>query len=232
MTSPLPSYRGYRFPPEIISHAVRLYHRFDLSVRDIEDLLAERGVTVTYEAIRQWCRTFGLDYAHRLQRRRGRMGDTWYLNEGFIKIEGRPQYLWRAVDENGDTSNIFLQSRRDRRAALRFFRKLSKEHGCVPRRLITDKLRSYPTACRTVRPSVGHSTAPYANNQADVAHQPTRQPERQMRRFKSAVHAQRFLAVHGSVPNLFRVGRHPLRAVHHRRLRTQAFGVWPEMTYV
>ena len=115
MTGPPPSYRGCRFPPEIISHVVWLYHRFGLSVRDIENLLAEWGVTVTYEAIRQWCRTFGLDYARRLRRRRGRMGDTWYLDEVFIKLQGRSRYLWRAVDEDGDTTDILAQSRRDRR---------------------------------------------------------------------------------------------------------------------
>ena len=224
------SYRGYRFPCEIISHAVWLYHRFGLSFRDVEDLLAERGVTVTYEAIRQWCRTFGLDYARRLRRRRGRMGDTWHLDELFVKIHGRQQYLWRAVDEDGDVIDILVQSRRNRRAAIRFFRKLLKGQGCVPRRLITDKLRSYPAACRTVMPSVVHCTDQYTNNRAEVSHQPTRQRERQMRRFKSAAHVQRFLSVHGPVQNLFRVGRHLLRAVHHRLLRTQAFRVWREVT--
>ncbi|MDE0831416.1 MAG: IS6 family transposase [Vicinamibacterales bacterium] len=227
-----PSYRGYRFPREIISHAVWLYFRFGLSFRDVEDLLAERGVTVTYEAIRLWCQTFGLDYARRLRRRRGRMGDTWYLDEVFVKIQGRLQYLWRAVDDDGDAIDILVQSRRNRRAALRFFRKLLKAQGCVPRRLITDKLRSYPAACRTVMPSVVHCTDQYANNRAEVSHQPTRQRERQMRRFKSAGQAQRFLAVHGPIENLFRVGRHLLRAVHHRLLRTQAFGVWREVTCV
>ena len=232
MTSPPPSYRGYRFPPEIISHAVWLYHRFGLSFRDVEDLLAERGVTVTYEAIRQWCRTFGFDYARRLRRRRGRMGNTWYLDELFVKIQGRQQYLWRAVDEDGDTIDILVQSRRNRLAVLRFFRKLLKGQGRVPRRLITDKLRSYPAACRTVMPSVVHCTDRYANNRAEVSHQPTRQRERQMRRFKSAAHAQRFLSVHGPIQSLFRVGRHLLRAVHHRLLRTRAFGAWREVTCV
>ena len=174
MTSPPPSYRGYRFPPEIISHAVWLYHRFGLSFRDVEDLLAERGVSVTYESIRQWCLTFGLDYARRLRRRRGRMGNTWYLDELFVKIPGRQQYLWRAVDEDGDTIDILVQSRRNRLAALRFFRKLLKGQGRVPRRLITDKLRSYPAACRTVMPSVVHCTDRYANNRAEVSHQATR----------------------------------------------------------
>ena len=199
MTSQSPSYCGYRFPPEIISHAVWLYHRFGLSFRDVEDLLAERGVTVMYEAIRQWCLTFRLDYARRLRHRRGRMGDTWHLDELFVKIQGRQQYLWRAVDEDGDAIDILVQSRRNRRAALRFFRKLLKGQGCVPRRLITDKLRSYPAACRTVMPSVVHCTDQYANNRAEVSHQPTRQRERQMRRFKSAAHAQRFLSVHGPI---------------------------------
>ena len=136
------------------------------------------------------------------------------------------------VDEAGDVIDILVQSRRNRRAAIRFFRKLLKGQGCVPRRLITDKLRSYPAACRTVMPSVVHRTDRYANNRAEVSHQPTRERERQLRRFTSAAHAQRFLSVHGPIQNLFRVGRHLLRAVHHRLLRTRAFGVWREVTCV
>ncbi len=232
MTSQLPSYHGYRFPREIISHAVWLYHRFGLSFRDAEDLLAQRGIIVTYETIRQWCRTFGPVYARTLRRRRGRMGDTWHLDELFVNIQGRQQYLWRAVDEDSDVLDILVQSRRNRRAAIRFFRKLLKRQGCVPRRLITDKLRSYSAARHTVMPSVVHCTDQYANNRAEVSHQPTRQRERQMRRFKSAAQTQRFLSVHGPVQNLFRVGRHLLQAVHHRLLRTQAFGVWREVTCV
>ena len=230
MTSRAPSYRGYRFPPEIIGHAVWLYHRFCLSFRDAEDLLAQRGVTVTYETIRQWCRIFGPAYARTLRRRRGRMGDTWYLDELFVNIQGRQQYLWRAVDEDGDVIDILVQSRRDRRAATRFFRKLLKSQRSVPRRLITDKLRCYSAALRTVMPSILHSTRQYENNRAEVSHQPTRQREGQMRRFKSAAQAQRFLSVHGLVQNLFRVGRHLLRAVHHRLLRTRSFRIWDEVT--
>ena len=118
MSSQAPDYRGYRFPPEIISHTVWLYHRFSLSFRDVEDLLAQRGITVTYETIRQWCQTFGCDYARRLRRRRGRMGDTCYLDELFVTIQGRRQYLWRAVDQDGDVIDILVQSRRGRRARL------------------------------------------------------------------------------------------------------------------
>ncbi len=230
MISPAPSYHGYRFPPDIIAHAVWLYFRFNLSFRDIEDLLAQRGVTVTYETIRRWCRTFGRVYARRLRQRRGRLGDTWYLDEVFVTLNGRQQYLWRAVDEDGDLLDILVQSRRNRHAAVRFFRKLLKRQGYLPRRLITDKLRSYPAAHRQVMPSVPHCTDRSANNRAEVSHQPTRQRERQMRRFKSPAHLQRFAAVHGPVRNLFGVGRHRLRSVHHRVLRRRAFAEWDAVT--
>ena len=147
-----------------------------------------------------------------------------------MTLNGRRQYLWRAVDEDGDVLDILVQSRRNRRAALRFFRKLLKRQGCMPRRLITDKLRSYLAAHRTVMPSVTHCTNQYANNRAEVSHQPTRQRERQMRGFKSAAHLQRFASIHGVVQNLFRVGRHLLRATLHRVLRSRAFVEWEAVT--
>ena len=136
------------------------------------------------------------------------------------------------MDEDGDVIDILLQSRRDRRAAARFFRKLLKSQGCVLRRVVTDKLRSYAAARRSVMPSVIHCTDQYANNRAEVSHQPTRQRERQMRRFKSAAHLQRFASVHGVVQNLFRVGRHLLRSTHHRSPRGRAFLAWDAATYV
>jgi putative transposase len=154
MNNDAPSYHRYRFPPEIISHAVWLYHRFCLSFRDVEDLLAERGITVTYETVRQWCRKFGPEFARRLKRRQGRLGDTWHLDELFVTIQGQRHYLWRAVDQDGDVIDILVQPRRDRRAAERFFRKLLKGQGREPRRLVTDKLRSYAAAQRTIMPSV------------------------------------------------------------------------------
>ncbi|MEE8544065.1 MAG: IS6 family transposase [Gammaproteobacteria bacterium] len=230
MNGHTPTYHGYRFPPAIISHAVWLYHRFSLSFRDVEDLLAERGITVSYEAIRQWCLKFGPRYARSLRRRQGRLGDTWHLDELFVSIRGRRHYLWRAVDQDGDVIDIFLQLRRDRCAAERFLRRLLQGQGAEPRRLITDKLRSYSAAHRSVMPAVLHSTARYANNRVEVSHQPTRQRERQMRRFKSPAQAQRFLSVHGVVGNLFRVGRHLLRAVHYRVFRSQAFGTWQQVS--
>lgn len=230
MNAKTPSYYGCRFPSEIISHAVWLYYRFCLSFRDVEDLLAERGVIVSYETIRQWSRKFGAEYARGLKRRQGRLGDTWHLDELFVTIQGKRQYLWRAVDQDGDVIDILVQPRRDRRAAKRFFRKLLKGQEGEPRRLVTDKLKSYGAAHRAVMPSVLHDTSRYANNRAEVSHQPTRQRERQMRRFKSAGQAQRFLSVHGVILNLFRVGRHLLRPTNHRILRAQSFLVWSEVT--
>jgi putative transposase len=226
------SYRGHRFPADVISHAVWLYHRFCLSFRDVEDLLAERGVTVSYETIRSWCRKFGSEYARKLRRRTGRLGDTWFLDEVFVTIQGRRQYLWRAVDQDGDVIDILVQPRRNRRAAERFFRRLLKGQSCEPNRLVTDKLPSYRAAHRTTMPSIVHDTRQYANNRAEVFHQPTRQRERQMRRFKSPGQAQRFLSVHGVVRNLFRVGRHLVSASNHRTLRDRSFAVWRQETCV
>ncbi len=223
-------YRRHRFPIEIISHAVWLYHRFCLSFRDVEDLLAERGVEVTYETIRRWCGKFGPDYAGKLRRRQGRLGDAWFLDEVFVSIRGRRHYLWRAVDQDGDVIDILVQRRRNARAAKRFFRKLLKGQGSEPRWLITDKLGSYGAAHRAVMPSVEHVTARYTNNRAEVSHQPTRQRERQMRRFKSAAQAQRFLVVHGVILNLFRLGRHRLRAANYRLLRARSMTAWQEAT--
>jgi putative transposase len=223
-------YHRCRFPPTIISHAVWLYYRFTLSFRDVEDLLAQRGITVSYETVRHWCQTFGLAYARRLRRHRWPVGDTWHLDELFVTINGRRQYLWRAVDQDGDVIDILLQPRRDRHAAARFFRKLLKGHGRVPRRIVTDRLGSYRAAHRVVMPSVVHDMTRYANNRAEVSHQPTRCREAHMRRFKSVAQAQRFLSVHGVIRNLFTVRRHLFRARHQRLLRTRAFVTWNVVT--
>ena len=181
MKNKKPLYHGYRYPKEIISHTVWLYHRFCLSLRDVEDLLAERGITVSYESIRQWCNHFGPEYARTLKKRSGRLGDNWYLDEVFIKIRGELHYLWRAVDQDGDTIDILVQKRRNKKAAIRFYRKLLKGQCFSPRRVTTDKLKSYAAAHREVMPSVIHSTQQYENNRAELSHEPTRQRERQMR---------------------------------------------------
>src|SRR6202163_1883296 len=230
MNSARSRYHGHRFPPEIIGYAAWVYHRFCLSFRDVEDLLAERGIVVSYEAIRQWCWKFGPDYARRLKKKQGRLGDTWYLDELFVRINGQQQYLWRAVDQDGDVIDILLQSRRDQRAAERFLRRLLRGQGKQPFRIITDKLKSYAAASRTILPGVTHDTQQYANNRVEISHQPTRMRERQMRRFKSPQQAQRFLSLHGVVQNLFCIARHLLRSTHHRLLRSRSFEVWRTVT--
>ena len=222
-------YLRHRFPPEIISHAVWLYHRYCLSFRDVEDLLAERGIIVSYETIRLWCGKFGPDDARRWKRRPGRLGDTWFLDAVFVAINGQRQYRWRAVDQDGDLIDLLVQPRRDGRAARRFFRTLLKSPRQEPG-LVTDKLGSYRVAQRDVMPGVTHDTTQDANNRADVSPQPTRHQERQMRGVTSPAHAQRFLHVHGVIQNLFRVGRHLRRSVHHRMLRARSFTVWAEVT--
>ena len=226
----LSRYSGYRFPREIISYAIWAYHRFCLSFRDVEDLLAERGIIVSYESIRQWCEKFGSGYVRKLKRREGRLGDCWHLDEIFLRINGNLQYLWRAVDQDGDVIDILVQPQRDQRAAERFFRRLLRGQRIEPLRIFTDKLRSYSAAIRTILPNVTHIVEEYANNRAEVSHQWTRQRERQMRRFKSSRHAQRFLSLHDAVHNLFRVGRHLLRSSNHRLLRSRSFAVWHEVT--
>jgi len=225
-------YSRHRFPSEVISHAAYLYHRFTLSFRDIEELLAVRGIQTSYESIRRWCLKFPREYTKTLYKRQGRLGDIWYLDEVFISIGGKRQYLWRAVDQDGDVIDILVQSRRNKGAALRFFRKLFKGQASMPWKIITDKLRSYQAALREITPSLSHITDQYENNRAEVSHQPTRQQERQMRRFKSLGQAQRFLSFHGLVNNLFRQQRHLLSAGNYRVLRGRAFVTWTQATCV
>ena len=208
------SYKRHRFPPAIISYAVWLYFRFNLSHRDIEDLLAQRGIIVSYESIRLWCIKFGRIYTRRLKRRHTGYGDTFYIDEVFVKINGKQHYLWRAVDQDGDVIDVFLQSRRDGAAAKRFFKRLLRGQGEESREIVTDKLRSYGVAQRALLPETIHNTAQYANNRAELSHQPTRVRERGMRRFKSTAQAQRFLTVHAAVYNLFNLGRHLVSAVN------------------
>ena len=220
------TYKRHRFPPDIISYAVWLYYRFNLSHRDIEDLLAERGITVSRETIRLWCIKFGPKYARRLKRNHRGYGDTFFIDEVFVKINGKQHYLWRAVDQDGEVVDVFLQARRDGAVAKRFFKRLLRSHGSEPRKIVTDKLRSYGVAHRELIPESVHDTSQYANNRAEQSHEPTRVRERGMRRFKSVGQAQRFLGAHLAVSNLFNLGRHLVSASDYRNLRGSAFSEW------
>jgi putative transposase len=170
----------HRFPAEIITHGVWLYHRLCLSYRDGEELLFARGVIVTYEAIRKWCRKFGQSYANQLRRRRPRPGDKWHLDGVFLALRGERHYLWRAVDQEGNVLDILVQHRRDKAAANKVFRRLFKGLIYVPRVIVTDRLKRYSAAKRELLPSVEHRQHRYLNNRAENFHQPTRHWERRM----------------------------------------------------
>ena len=218
------TYKRHRFPPDIISYAVWLYYRFNLSHRDI---LAERGITVSYETIRLWCIKFGAIYSKRLRRKHRGYGDTFYIDEVFVKINGKQHYLWRAVDQDGEVVDVYLQAKRNGATAKRFFfKRLVRSHGEEPRKIVTDKRRSYGVAHRELIPEVIHSTKQYENNRAEQSHEATRVRERGMRRFKSLKQAQRFVTAHASVQNLFNLGRHLVKAQHYRDLRVSAFEEW------
>lgn len=219
-------YKRHRFPSEIISYAVWLYYKFNLSHRDIEDLLAQRGINVSYESIRLWCNKFGPKYARRLKRKHRGYGDTFFIDEIFVKINGKQHYLWRAVDQDGEVVDVYLQSKRDGDTAKRFFRRLLRSHQGEPRKIVTDKLRSYGVAHREVIPESTHVTDQYANNRVEQSHEKTRVRERGMRRFKSAGQAQRFVTAHAAVSNLFNLGRHLVSSNHYRYLRVSAFSEW------
>jgi putative transposase len=231
MTTPprIPSYAGYRFPAEVISYAVYLYFRFPLSLRMVEEMLAFRGIEVSHETIRQWGLKFGQEFANIIRRRLPRPGDKWHLDEVVLKIAGKKHYLWRAVDQDGIVLDVLVQSRRDKKAAKRLLRKLLKRQCRAPRVMITDKLGSYGAAKKEIMPGVEHRQHKGLNNRAENSHQPTRRRERQMKRFKSAQHAQRFLSAHDQINNLFLLPRHRMTATNYRAERARAFEAWHDV---
>jgi putative transposase len=223
------SYSGYRFPPEIIQHAIWLYIRFTLSFRDVEDLLAERGIMVSYETVRRWVNHFGPMVAADLRKRRPKPHTTWHLDEVYLKIDGRMVYLWRAVDAEGEVLDVLVQTRRNKRAALKLMRKLLKKYGFVPDKLVTDELRSYAAAASHLGIAKRHERGRWRNNRAENSHQPTRRRERKMQGFKSVGSAQRFLSTHAATYNTFNVQRHLTSARTHRAFRASAMQAWREV---
>jgi putative transposase len=222
------SYSGYQFPPEIIRQAIWLYLRFTLSFRDVEDLLAERGIAVSYKTVRRWVNHFGPIIGTELRRRRPRPHSVWHLDEVYLKIEGRMVYLWRAVDAEGEILDVLVQSKRNKHAALKLMRKLLRKYAVVPERLVTDDLRSYGAATLALGIDHLHDRGRWKNNRAENSHQPTRRRERKMQRFKSAASAQKFLSTHAAAYNTFNVQRHLTSARSHRALRAAAMTTWRE----
>jgi transposase-like protein len=224
---PLLSYSGYRFPRDIIQRAVWMYLRFTLSFRDVEELLAERGIVVTYESIRRWVLTFGPVIARRLRARRPKPHGRWHMDEMFVRIGGKQMYLWRAVDAEGEVLDVLLQPKRDTRAARKLLRKLLKRQEMAPDEWVTDKNPAYGAALRELKlTSAPHTRRKRANNRAESSHVPVRRRERKLQGFKSPRSAQRFLSMHATAYNVFTVPRHLTTARTHRLFRAEAFEAW------
>jgi putative transposase len=225
-------YAGYRFPGEVISYAVWLYFRFPLSLRMVEEMLAARSIIISHETIRQWALKFGQDFADRIRRRPPRAGDKWHLDGVGIRIAGVQHWLWRAVDQAGMVLDVPVRSRRDKWAAERLLRKLLKRQCRAPCVMIADKLGSYGAAKREPMPGVEHRRHRGLNNRAKNSHRPTRRRERQMKRFKSARQAQRFLSAHERINNLFHLRRDHGAAGGYRAARVRASETWAEISGV
>ena len=220
------SYRRHRFPSKIIQHAVWLYFRFPLRFRNVEDLLAERGIDVSYETVRRWALKFGLDYARKLRRLRRRPDGRGHLDEMFVSINGKRMYLWRAVDSEGEVLDILVQSRRNKKAALKLMRKLMKKQRLAPGDVVTDKLPSYEAALGDLGMTGKHVTGGRSNNRAENSHLPVRHRERRMQRFRSAGSAQRFLSSHAAIYNAFNIQRHFISRKTLRQFRSEAMCMW------
>jgi putative transposase len=224
------SYRRHQFPPEIIRQAIWLYLRFTLSYRDVEELLAERGLEVSYETIRRWVLKFGPAYARNLRRLRPRPTDTWHLDQMVVSIQGRRMYLWRAVDSEGEILDMLIQPKRDKASALKLMRKLLKKQGFAPRVLVTDKLPSYGAARRALGLLAHHEQGLRKNNRVENSHQVVRRRERKMEGCKSPGSAQRFFSVHSAVYNTFNLQRHLISRRTMRLLRAEAADQWQSAT--
>jgi transposase-like protein len=220
------SYRRHRFPPPIIQHAVWLYLRFTLSYRDVEELLAQRGLDLSYESVRSWVLKFGPMIARRLRQCRPRPSDHWHLDEMVVRITGKRMYLWRAVDHEGEILDVLVQRRRHRRAAVRLMRKLLRKQGFAPKKVTTDKLPSYGAAFRHLGLGCHHEQGLRQNNRAENSHQGVRRRERKMQRFKSPASAQRFLSIHAAVYNTFNLQRHLISRSTLRIFRSGAAACW------
>ncbi len=224
------SYRRHRFPAAVIQQAVWLYFRFPLSLRDVEDMLSQRGIDVSYETVRRWSSKFGLAYARKLRRSHPRADTRWHLDEVFASINGKNVYLWRAVDCEGEVLDVLVQSRRNKRAALKLKRKLLKSQGFSPDAVVTDKLPSYGAALSELGMRARHITGGRINNRAENSHLPGRQRERRMQRFKSAGSAQQFLSTHAAIYTAFNVQHHLISRRTFRQFRTEAMNRWNAVT--
>lgn len=226
------SYRYCHFPPSIVQHAVWLYCRYSLSFRDVEELLSERGIEVSYETIRRWVARFGPRIARRLRQSRPRAHPQWHLDEMFTSFGGKKMYLWRAIDQDGEVLDVLVQAKRNTKAALTLMRRLLKRQGFAPATMVTDKWRAYAAAIRELGLTARHHQTKWKNNRIESSHVPVRTRERKMQRFRSVGSAQRFLSIHTAVYNTFNTRRHLISAAEHRQRRNEAFRQWHDAVAV
>jgi putative transposase len=221
------SFKRHRFPPDVIRQAVWLYYRFTLSLRDVEEVLAERGLDVSHETVRCWAEKFGRAIASNIRRSRPRPGAIWHLDEMVVRIHGKRMFMWRAVDDEGEVLDVLVQKRRNKHAALRLLRKLLKRQGYAPDHFVTDGLLSYGAALETLKCRRRHRPGRLRdNNRAENSHLPVRRRERKMQRFKSQGQAQRFASIHASIYNLFNIQRHLISRSTLRTFRATAMEGW------
>ena len=221
------SFRRHRFSPDVIRYAVWLYYRFTMSLRDVEDLLAERGIDVSYETVRCWANKFGPAIAANIRKARGRADSVWHLDEMVVRINGKRMYMWRAVDKEGEVLDILVQKRRNKAAALKLLRKLFKNQGEPPEQIVTDGLASYKAAMKVLGCRGKHYPGRLRdNNRVENSHLPVRRRERKMQRFKSQGQAQRFVSTHSAIYNTFAIQRHLVSRKTMRIFRAAAFAEW------
>jgi putative transposase len=229
-TPPLISYKRHRYPAAVISQCVWLYFRFALNFKDVELMMAQRSVDVSYENIRAWCEKFGRQYAQKIRHQRGPMCNDWNLDEVYLKINGECQHLWCAVDQEGQVLDILVKSKRDKAAAERFFKKVLHYKRQAPRQVVTNRLGSYNQPCADILPDAAHLRGIGAKNRAENSHQPTRLRECRSKRFKSAGQAQRFVSTFSEIGNLFALSRHSVSAASYRELLNRNLVIWASVT--
>lgn len=223
-------YSDHRFHPDVVRRAVRMYFRFNLSFRDVEELLSERGVDVSYETIRRWVEKFGSQYARRTKSRSENPSSVWYLDDVYTGINGKMVYLWRAVDDEGTVLDVVVQRRRNTKAATRLLRKLLKNQGVRPTKIVTDRLGSYGTDLKLLGLKHLQDVGGRKNNRAECSHVPIRRRERKAQRFRSARNVQKLLSAHGQIYNLFNFRRHLISRNTLRKFKQQAQAEWHIVT--
>ena len=223
-------YSRHRFHPDIIRRAVWMYFRFSLSFRDVEELMIDRGIDVSYETIRRWVEKFGSQYAKRIRSRSENPSPVWHLDEVYTKINGKMVYLWRAVDDEGTVLDIVIQRRRNTHAAMRLLRKLLRNQGIKPTLIVTDRLGSYGAALKQLGMKHLHDVGGRKNNRAECSHVPIRRREQKSQKFRSVRNAQMLLSAHGQIYNLFNHRRHLISRKTLRKFRQQAQNEWNLVT--